>query len=409
MPAEGEPGRAKVLFVGESLTLAHVARSLALASALPSGRYEVTLAAAPSFRKLAGEGSLAWRDLEPSIPPARFLESLRQGKAFQDVSHLERAIDADRELIDEVRPDAVVGDFRLSLSVSARLAKVPYVGIANAYWSPYARPAYPLPELPVNRIVGVPLMSRLFPLVAPIGFRQFASPFEIVRKRHGLPVLDRDLRRTYTDADWTVYADVPELAPTSGLPSNHRYIGPVLWSPPVAKPVWWDRLPPDRPIVYATPGSSGRGSLLGATLDALADLPVTVIAATAGEPLPSSPPRNAYLAEYLPGIEAAARSVLVVCNGGSPTSHQALAAGAMVLGLASNMDQHLNMMGVEASGSGRLLRSEHATPDRIRSAVVSLLDSEAIREGARSMSRVFAQRDVARAFEGVLEMSLGRG
>lgn len=409
MPTENRSRRAKVLFVGESFTLAHVARPLALASALPADRYDVTLAAAPGFRRLAGEGAIAWRDLEPSIPAARFLKSLRKGKAFQDVAHLERAVDADLALIDEVRPDVVVGDFRLSLSVSARLAKVPYVGIANAYWSPYARPAFPLPELPVNRILGVPLMSRVFPLVAPIGFRQFASPFEIVRRRRGIAGLGHDLRRTYTDADWTVYADAPELAPTSDLPPNHRYIGPILWSPPAAKPGWWEGLRQDRPIVYATPGSSGRGSLLVATLRALADLPVTVIAATAGEPFPASPPGNAYLADYLPGIEAAARSALVVCNGGSPTSHQALAGGAMVLGLASNMDQHLNMIGVEANRAGRLLRSEHATPETIRSSVMTLLDSGEIREGARSMSRIFAGYDAASAFEGVLSMSLGRG
>ncbi len=395
MPAGRRP---KVLFVGESFTLAHVARPLALAAALPTDSYDVVVAAASKYRPLVGDGSVRWRDLEASIPPARFLESLRKGSPFQDVASLERAVDADLALLDEVKPDVVVGDFRLSLSTSARLAKVPYVGIANAYWSPFARPSYPLPELPLGKILGVPLARRLFRVVAPIGFRQFAAPFETVMKRRGLPGLGHDLRRIYTDADRTLYADVPELAPTAGLPSSHRYIGPIIWSPPMGHPGWWDRLPEDRPIVYATPGSSGKGSLLGATLKALADLPVTVLAATAGEPLPEDPPVNAFLAEYLPGADAAKRSTLVICNGGSPTSHQAIAGGAMVLGLASNMDQHLNMEGVEACRAGRLLRAEHATPDRIRAEVSRMLDCPETRAGARLLQEVFARHDAGGAF-----------
>ena len=59
-------------------------------------------------------------------------------------------------MIREVEPDVVVGDFRLSLSVSARVAGVPYLAITNAYWSPYARQRFPLPELPVVRMARRP-------------------------------------------------------------------------------------------------------------------------------------------------------------------------------------------------------------------------------------------------------------
>ena len=46
--------------------------------------------------------------------------------------------------------------------------------------------------------------------------------------------------------------------PTYDRPANHQYLGPVLWSPAVELPGWWDSLPTDRPIVYATLGTSGR-------------------------------------------------------------------------------------------------------------------------------------------------------
>jgi UDP:flavonoid glycosyltransferase YjiC (YdhE family) len=134
------------------------------------------------------------------------------------------------------------------------------------------------------------------------------------------------------------------------LPTSHQYIGPVLWSPTVEPPAWWDSLPTDRPIVYVTLGSSGRSDLLEVVLQALAGLPVTVIAATAGRIDPKTVPPNAFVADYLPGEEAASRAAVVICNGGSPTTQQALAAGKPVIGIASNLDQHLNMAAIERRG-----------------------------------------------------------
>ena len=94
-------------------------------------------------------------------------------------------------------------------------------------------------------------------------------------------------------------------------------------------------------------------------LEALTDLPVTVIAATAGT---DTPPRMlgpmCILPIISPAREAAARAKLVICNGGSPASQQALAAGVPVLGISSNMDQFLNMGAVVQAGAGILLRAD---------------------------------------------------
>ena len=57
----------------------------------------------------------------------------------------------DLALIKSYRPDLIVGDFRLSLSISARVAGIPYAAISSAHWSPYYRhAAYPMPVLPLN-------------------------------------------------------------------------------------------------------------------------------------------------------------------------------------------------------------------------------------------------------------------
>src|SRR5262249_51452155 len=148
----------------------------------------------------------------------------------------------------------------------------------------------------------------------PVAFAVHARPLNRLRREYGLPGLGHDLRRTYTDADHVLYADVPELVPTVDLPPHHHYLGPVLWSPALGPPAWWGDVPEDRPIVYVTLGSSGRPGLLDAALAALEGLPVTALAATAGRPPPARVPGNARVADYLPGEQASARASLVVCN-----------------------------------------------------------------------------------------------
>lgn len=195
--------------------------------------------------------------------------------------------------------------------------------------------------------------------------------------------------RIFTDGDYTLYADVPELVPTYNLPANHRYLGPVLWSPDVKPPTWWHSLPTDRPIIYATLGSSGGKNLLQVVLNALADLPVTVIAATAGRNHLKNVPANAFVADYLPGEAAAARSAVVLCNGGSPTTQQALAAGVPVIGLPSNMDQHLNMEALERAGAGVLLRTERLNTEGVAAAVKQVLSGAEFRQAARRLAEAF--------------------
>ena len=130
-------------------------------------------------------------------------------------------------------------------------------------------------------------------------------------------------------------------------------------------------------------------------------------AATAGTAEIFSMPANARVARYLPGDVAARRARLVVCNGGSPTSQQALAAGVPVLGIASNLDQFLNMNGVEQAGAGALLRADRFDPDAVRSSAARLLNSKTVREEAKRLGRLFGNYHPAERFNAVLLEVLG--
>ena len=61
---------------------------------------------------------------------------LRRGEFFYREQELEAYVDAERALLRSLKPDLVVGDFRLSLPVSTYLEGVPLLTLANAHWSP---------------------------------------------------------------------------------------------------------------------------------------------------------------------------------------------------------------------------------------------------------------------------------
>jgi UDP:flavonoid glycosyltransferase YjiC (YdhE family) len=386
-----------ILLVAEAVTLAHFARIVALAKALDGDRYEVVVASDPRYANLGAPLGCTFHPIR-SIPSAEFAQALARGKPLYSAATLCRYVEDDLVLLDRVKPDLVVGDFRLSLAVSAPLRHIPYAAVVNAYWSPYADIAYPVPDLPMTRILGVALVQKLFDLARPIAFALHARPLNRARRRFGLVPLGHDLRVVYTWGDYTLYADVPELLPMRPLPANHRHLGPPLWSARVPLPEWWDRLHQDMPVVVLTLGSSGRADLLPMALSALSELPVTVIAVTAGKIDLAGVPANAFVADYLPLDLAVQRSSLVICNGGSLTTYQALAAGKPVLGLCSNMDQLLNMNAIEHTGAGLSLRAGRVHPAQLKEAVQTLLNTPAYALEAAQAGERFRQVDAGQRF-----------
>ncbi|HWP07173.1 MAG TPA: nucleotide disphospho-sugar-binding domain-containing protein, partial [Polyangiaceae bacterium] len=244
--------------------------------------------------------------------------------------------------------------------------------------------------------------AEYWPKALPLAFAHFVAPLDELREHHGMRRTG-GLLEALVDADYTLYPDVPELCPTAKLPPNHRYLGPILWSAPADLPLIPPGLAGDKPLVYVTVGSSGRGAALTAFLRVIAEFPVTAVVATGGRFEIEKPPPNVVVVRFAPGAELARRASFVVTNGGASTSYQALAEGKPVLGLPSNLDQYLAMTAIERAHAGRLVRSGEATPTALRRALVELLESERLREGARAVARDFARWDCHARFEGLLQ------
>lgn len=361
--------------------MAHVGRPLILAQSLDPARHEVVFARPAGYAWMTAAAGFKVVDLVCQ-DGATFARRLERGQPLYDFQVLRQYVEHDLALIDMIKPDVIVGDFRISLGVSARLRSTPYITICDAYWSP-ERPLHPLlPVLGFTRYVPIPVSQGVFSMVAPLVLRLHAVPMERLRAHFGLPTLGYDLRRCYTDADLRLFANPPALFPEIKPSRVANFIGPIAWSPPDR--VDLDFLQGDAPLIYVTMGSSGDPRVLAALIPVLEESGAQVVVATAGKPLPAGiASARTRVFDFLPGDQLCRRASLVVCNGGSPTTNQALCQGVPVLGIASNMDQFLNMRAIEGYGAGLLVRADRAHSQPLRRAVDRLLTDAGIRNRAR--------------------------
>src|ERR1044071_6428597 len=112
----GLTDRKRILFIAEAVTLAHVVRPLVLAQSLDSEQYEVHFASADRYGFLFQKSNLRCWQIN-RISSAAFLRALSHGARLYSYRALEQYVIDDLQLIRDVGPDLVVGDFRLSLAV----------------------------------------------------------------------------------------------------------------------------------------------------------------------------------------------------------------------------------------------------------------------------------------------------
>ncbi len=185
-----------------------------------------------------------------------------------------------------------------------------------------------------------------------------------------------------------VLACVPQSFdfPSDRLPSNARYVGPIL-DGPLASP-WQPGS--GRVLVSFSTTAMRQGDLLQRTLDALADDDLEVVCTLGGIPVDGlSPPPNASVFDWISHGEVLPRTDVVVTHAGLSTVMSALASGVPLVCMPMGRDQPLNAQRVATLELGIEL-SPQASTDAIGDAVKGVLNDERFRQRAKSMAEDIA-------------------
>jgi len=395
----------KILFIAEAVTWSQVVRLAVLARGLDPHKYEVHFASARfDERLLHGTNFARWPITLISAEKIEAVVVSGSLKRLYDRAILEKYVTEELHLYETIRPDVVVVDERFwSTAISAPTFGVPCVNMINAYWSRRTtRERFPVPDHPIVRLLGMPIVEKIFPIVLPVICRHFATPVNDLRRKHGLPELG-DLFDVVTWGDRVLFPDVPLITPLTYQAPHETFLGPVLWSPQVPLPAFWNELGRDRPMIYATLGSSGAVHAVSPMLEALSGMDVDVLFSTAGRFTLKNPPHNVRVVEMIPGDLAAQKAAVVVCNGGASTGYQALAAGTPIVGIPSNIDQLLAATAMRDAGAGVFLRAATVTPAKVRNAVERVMRDESFTETAQRVAASFASFDPHAHFRAVID------
>jgi MGT family glycosyltransferase len=304
------------------------------------------------------------------------------------------------------RPDVIITDPALwaSILVLWELTGVPVALLTQMIGSMIPGPDAPPwgPGLPPPRTFRTRLLARAaqvgVDLVA-YNMRQYVNR---IRARYGLRPMGCSVNEFTGRLPLYLIPSVPELDYNRrDQPSNVHYIGPCVWTRPAGTGSldWLNELPVDRPWVHVTEGTAQYQEpfLLRAAARGLGGQPLEVILTT-GQcsrdpatlglyPLPA----NVHVDRWVSHEDLLPRCAAIVTTGGAATVLASLKAGVPLVVVPTFWDKSDNAQRVVEAGVGLRLSPRHCTPDRVRAAVLRLIEEPVFRDNARRMARRFAE------------------
>lgn len=335
------------LFFSIEAGIAHMTRSLSIAEELEIRGHRVVFAVHESRQKIVRE-----RGIE-TISVAIFLDKpdMKSISKFRDVTYLFEIIKSEIKVINDIKPDVIVVDFRLTSTVSAAISQVPTVFITGSGGLPYGcylpNPGYPmlLHKLTVKVIQKIiwlakkPYLEALYKCYVTLGGK--------------LNTTELFTRMIYIVPEFSGY--LPPVDDSLKI----NYVGPIFWPGfDQYKPKWLDKISPDGKTVYLSFGGTGydAGKLVDLS-QIFTDSGYRVIISASIIADVTAFPKNPqlFVARFLPGSLACSKVDVVVCHGGYGTMMQAVLNSKPVVSIPFNPDQLLHGLRLQELGMGKCL------------------------------------------------------
>jgi MGT family glycosyltransferase len=212
------------------------------------------------------------------------------------------------------------------------------------------------------------------------------------------------LDSTVLKADRFLQLAVEELSyERSDTPDHVAFVGTL---PRILRagelPAWWPEVESAEQVVVVTQGTIANrdfGDLIEPTLQALADLPGLVIAATGRAGEVRNVPANARIAQFVPFDDLLPHTDLLITNGGFGAVQQALRYGTPMV-LAGQTEEKLeNNVRVAATGAAINLATDRPAPADLRKAVDAVLGTAPYKDNARRLAAEYAKHDALAEIE----------
>jgi MGT family glycosyltransferase len=341
-----------------------------------------------------------------TLPPG--LELLRAIKERLFVDHMPAQHEGLQQLLREVPADIVIGDdyflglLPMLLGPCSKRPPIVCFGTSILHWpredkapdflglrpatTPAEREKYAAIAQEHERVVNQPIMYRLNRCLEDIGAEALPRPpFEAM-----VGFADAYLQLTVRSFEFP-----------RPIPASVQFVGtPPIMPNQAPLPPWADELDGRRKVVLVTQGTVANydfNRLVTPTLEALADQPDLLVVVTAGgrpvDAIPGPIPANARVASYLPFEWILSKADVLVTNGGYGSVNQAMSFGVPLVCAGLTEDKADVNMRVGWSEVGIDLATNTPTPQLLRDAVRTVLDTDKYRLRTSVIAEEFRQTD----------------
>ncbi|MCK5187612.1 MAG: hypothetical protein KAR43_10835, partial [Deltaproteobacteria bacterium] len=344
------------------------------------------------FESLIEEEGFELKKVEPRLTKEK-LDRLRlvlSGETLNTVGYLSRKeleprVENEIKLFNEIQPAAVLTGWCLSVTISTRAAKVPFVNVLHStsiteYYEAGLQSWPDRSDFPflkwffsdeqLNRWVSKMVLKLDRP----------AKPYNVVGKKYGIRKFSNFI--DLIEGDYVLLADIPEWVGLPEVRSNLRYIGPLPARINGEIPKEVAEMPKDKPVVYFAMGSSGKPKLIEEIISVFKDKPYRVIA-------PVKPnikdtnleiPSNVVVTDFLPAHRVNPMADISVIHGGQNTVMNACLSGTPIVGVGMHPEQQANLDACVRKGFAIRLSKKRVTASAVFNAIDKLLHDAKAKE-----------------------------
>jgi len=406
-----------LVFAPETLNIAETTRMIEIAKEVKDEFRCVFFGYSDVYSHLIVQAGFEFRSMSPWLTKEKIehLWKVDRMESFEDPfteSELKERVQSEIALFEELDPVAVVIGFTLSVTISARAAKVPLV---------YVLP-FPLtrPFLEAGLSTFPDEFDYSFLRLFPARFLNYLTnqwlkttklwirPFQRVARQYGIPPIQR-LVEIY-EGDFNLVTDIPDLTGVNTLPQNWQYVGPIFAHLEGEIPAELLDLSHERPVIYCAMGSSANQDILKTVIESFEDAPYTIIAPikTHIEKRKISVPRNVLVYDWLPAPKVNPLADLSVIHGGQGTVQTACAAGTPFVGIGLQPEQESNIDAIVRQGCAVRIRKRRLSRKTLLAAVEQLLNDPTARQRAKEIQNLFANWNGTRNSANFLRKNFGK-
>jgi UDP:flavonoid glycosyltransferase YjiC (YdhE family) len=344
-----------LIFAVAGYNLAETSRHIEIARACRGFFNIIFLSYGGKFENLIEEQGFTVKKMEPRLTKKKLerLAVVLSGETWNTVGYfnateLEPRVENEIKFFKEIKPAAVLTGWCLSVTVSTRAAKVPFVNVlhSTSIQEYYKAGLQTWPDRIdyswLRRLIGqnklnARINKRILKTELPV------KPYNKIGKKYGVKKFHNFLE--LLEGDYTLLADIPEWVGLSEIRPNLYYIGPLPARIDKKIPKEIVEMPKDKPIVYFAMGSSGKPKLIKEIIEGFKGKPYYVIAPVEShiKDMAVEIPSNVLVTGFLPAHKVNPMADISVIHGGQNTVMQACLSGTPIIGMGMHPEQEANI------------------------------------------------------------------